>query len=384
MRSVYFDHSATTPVDKRVASEMIGYITGNFGNPSSIHAFGRQARKAVEEAREMVAKGIGANPEEIVFTSCGTEADNIAIEGTARANREQGNHIITCAVEHHAVLDTCRELEKDGFNITILPVDNYGMVSVEDIAGAINEKTILITIMHANNEVGTIQPVSEISLLARERGVIFHTDAVQSVGKIPVKVDELGVDLLSLSGHKIYGPKGIGALYIRNGARWKPVSHGGGQERGKRAGTENVPGIIALGKAVELITAELEEEAIRLAGLRDKLLQGVMERVPLVFLNGHPVNRVPNNVNFSFRDVEGESLLLSLDREGIAASSGSACAAGAVEPSHVLRAMGVPPALAQSSLRVTLGKDNVEADVDYFLTVLPPIVERLRSMSPKS
>ncbi len=384
MRSVYFDHSATTPVDKRVAAEMINCITGNFGNPSSIHAFGRRARMAVEEARERVAKGIGANPDEIVFTSGGTEADNIALEGAARANRERGNHIITCAVEHHAVLDICKTLEKDGFKITVLPVDACGMVHVEDVAGAVSEKTILITIMHANNEVGTIQPIPEIGRLARERGIIFHTDAVQSAGKIPVRVDELGVDLLSLSGHKIYGPKGIGALYIRSGTRWQPVSHGGGQERGQRAGTENVPGIVALGKAVELAAAELDEEAARLTRLRDKLIQQVTERISHVYLNGHPVNRVPNNINFSFQDVEGESLLLSLDREGIAASSGSACAAGAVEPSHVLTAMGVPPALAQSSLRITLGRENTEDDVDYLLAVLPPVIERLRSMAPKS
>lgn len=382
MRRIYFDHSATTPVHPAVAEEMIRYITGNFGNPSSVHSFGREARKAVEEAREKVARGLGATPEEIVFTAGGTESDNLAIRGTAYANRDKGNHIITSAVEHHAVLDTCKALEKEGFSLTILPVDGNGLVSPESAANAINKKTILITIMHANNEVGTIEPITEIARLARERGVLVHTDAVQSVGKIPVNVDELRVDLLSISGHKIYGPKGVGALYIRRGTRWQPLNQGGGQERKRRPGTENVPGIVALGKALELAVQDLESESARLKVLRDKLITGVMGRIPHVRLNGHPEQRLPNHVNFSFEFIEGESLLLSLDLEGVAASSGSACTSGSLLASHVLLAMGIPQEVAHGSLRLTLGRDNTGEEVDFFLNILPGIVERLRSMSP--
>lgn len=382
MRKVYFDHSATTPVHPAVAEEMIRAITGNFGNPSSVHAFGREARKAVEDAREKVARGIGAKPEEIVFTGGGTESDNMAIKGVAYANREKGNHIITSAVEHHAVLDTCKALEKEGFSLTVLPVDGYGMVNPENVANAINDKTVLISIMHANNEVGTILPIPEIGRLAGEKGVLFHTDAVQSMGKIPVHVDDLRVDLLSISGHKFYAPKGVGALYIRRGTRWQPINQGGGQERKRRPGTENVPGVVALGKAVEIAVADLEEEAARLARLRDRLISGVMERIPHVRLNGHPTLRMPNHVNFSFEFVEGESLLLGLDMQGVAASSGSACTSGSLQPSHVLLAMDIPHEIAHGSLRLTLGRDNSEEDVDYFLDILPAIVERFRSMSP--
>lgn len=382
MRKIYFDHSATTPVHPAVAEEMIRYITGNFGNPSSVHSFGREARKAVEEAREKVARGIGAKPEEIVFTAGGTESDNMAVRGAAYANRAGGNHIITSAVEHHAVLDTCKALEKEGFSLTILPVDGYGMVSPADVAAAITGRTILISIMHANNEVGTIQPIPEIGRLAREKGVLFHTDAVQSMGKTPVDVDKLNVDFLSISGHKIYGPKGVGALYIRRGARWQPINQGGGQERRRRPGTENVPGIVALGRAVELAVADLAEESARLARLRDRLISGVMEKIPHVRLNGHPTLRMPNHVNFSFEFIEGESLLLSLDMQGVAASSGSACTSGSLQPSHVLLAMGIPHEVAHGSLRLTLGRDNTGEDVDYFLDILPAIVERLRLMSP--
>jgi len=382
MKKVYFDHSATTPVHPAVAEEMIRYITGNFGNPSSIHSFGREVKKAVEEAREKVARGIGAKPEEIVFTSGGTESDNMAIKGAAYANRRKGNHIITSAVEHHAVLDTCKVLQEEGFALTVLPVDSYGMVRLEDVKKAINDKTILISIMHANNEVGTIQPIPEIGRLAREKGILFHSDAVQSMGKIPVNVDDLQVDFLTISGHKLQAPKGIGVLYIRQGAAWQPVSHGGGQERKHRPGTENVPGIVALGKAVELAVAELREESQRLAGLRDKIIQGVMDKVPHVHINGHPDSRLPNLVNFTFEFVEGESLLFSLDMEGVAASSGSACSSGSVEPSHVLLAMGIPPETARGSLRLTLGRDNTDGDVEYFLDILPPVVNRLRAMSP--
>lgn len=382
MKKIYFDYSATTPVHPAVAEEMTRYITGNFGNPSSVHSFGREAKKAIENAREKVALGIGAKPEEIVFTSGGTESDNIAIKGAAYANRAKGNHIVTSAVEHHAVLDTCKALEKEGFRLTILPVDGHGLVSPESAARAMSDETILISIMHANNEVGAIQPIREIGRLAREKGVLFHTDAVQSMGKIPVNVDDLQVDLLSVAGHKIYGPNGTGALYIRQGARWQPVNQGGGQERGRRPGTENVAGIVALGKAVELAVMDMEQEAIRLKGLRDKLIAGVTEKIPHVRLNGHPTLRLPNHANFSFEFIEGESLLLSLDMKGIAASSGSACASGSLRASYVLLAMGIEDHIAHGSLRITLGSLNTEADIDYLLEVLPGLVERLRSISP--
>lgn len=382
MRRIYMDHSATTPVDPEIAQAMVKYMTEDFGNPSSIHAFGREARKAVEEARERVAKAIGANPQEIIFTSGGTEADNMAILGVAQANCKKGNHIITSSVEHHAVLDTCKHLEKNGYSVTYLPVDEYGRVRVEDVEKAITKNTILITIMHANNEVGTIQPIAEIGQLARKHGVLFHTDAVQSFGKIPVNVDELQVDLLSLSSHKIYGPKGVGALYIRRGTRITPITHGGAQERKRRAGTENVPGIVGFGLAAEKIVAEMAEESPRLQALRDKLIQGIMGKMDYVKLNGHPTERLPHNVNFSFHFIEGESLLLMLDMKGIAASSGSACTSGSLDPSHVLLAMGLSHEVAHGSLRLTLGKVNTEADVDHVLEELPKIVQRLREMSP--
>ena len=381
LRRVYLDHSATTPVHPVVVQEMIRYITENFGNPSSVHSYGSEARKAVEGARERVSRSIGAKTEEIVFTAGGTESDNLAIKGVAYANRDKGNHIITSAVEHNAVLDTCKALEKEGFSLTILPVDGYGMVSPASVAEAITDKTILITIMHANNEVGTIQPIPEIGRLTREKGILFHTDAVQSMGKIPVDVNELQVDLLSMSGHKIYAPKGVGALYIRQGVRCQPLNHGGGQERGHRPGTENVPGIVALGKAVELAVAGLEEEAARLSRLRGRIINGVREKVSQVHLNGHPTMCLPGLVNISFEFIEGESLLLNLDMQGVAASSGSACSAGSIQASHVLLAMGLQQKIARGSLRLTLGRGNNEEDVDYFLEILPPIIERLRAMS---
>ncbi len=382
MRRIYFDHSATTPVHPVVAGEMFHYVTVTFGNPSSIHSFGREAKKAVEAAREKAALVIGAEPEEIVFTSGGTESDNMAIRGAAYANRQRGNHIITSAVEHHAVLDTCAALEKEGYIITVLPVDKYGMVDPEQVAKSINDNTILISIMHANNEVGTIQPISEIGEIAREKGVLFHTDAVQSLGKIPVNVEDLQVDFLSLSGHKIYAAKGVGALYIRRGTCWHPVDFGGGQEKKRRPGTENVPGIVALGRAMEIAAAELVEESKRLYHLRESLVRGILKKVPYVQLNGHPTSRLPNHVNVSFDYIEGESLLLSLDMRGVAASSGSACTSGSVGASHVLLAMGVPPEYAHGSLRLTLGRDNTQEDVDEFLNILPTIVQRLRAMSP--
>ncbi|MFZ5647914.1 MAG: cysteine desulfurase NifS [Bacillota bacterium] len=383
MRRIYFDHSATTPVRPEVVEAMCDYLKENFGNPTSLHYFGRQVRKGVEEAREKVARAIGANPNEVVFTSGGTEADNMAIHGVAYSNKNRGNHIITSAVEHHAVLNTVKALGKEGFTVTILPVDKYGMVSVDDVAAAITDKTILITIMHANNEVGTIMPIKEIGKLARSKGIIFHTDAVQSFGKIPVDVNELGVDLLTVSGHKIYGPKGIGALYIRKGTRWRQtLMHGGAQERLRRAGTENVPGIIGFGVAAELAMANMDKESEYLRGLRDRLIKEVTGRISHVKVTGHPAMRLPNHASFTFEFIEGESMLLSLDMKGIAASSGSACTSGSLEPSHVLLSMGIPHEIAHGSIRITLGIDNRPEDIDYFMEVMPPIVERLRAMSP--
>lgn len=379
MSKIYFDHSATTPVHPDVAEEMFRCVAGIFGNPSSIHSFGREAKKAVDAARSRVAESIGAKREEIVFTSGGTESDHLAIKGAAYANRKKGNHIITTAVEHHAVLNTCKALEKEGFELTVLPVDGYGMVNPGDLAGAIKDNTILITVMHANNEVGTIQPISEIGEIAREKGILFHTDAVQSIGKIPVDVNDLKVDLLSISGHKIYAPKGIGALYIKQGITWRPFNFGGGQERERRPGTENVPGIVALGKAVELAAGNLAEESARLTVLRDKLIKGITERIDHVKLAGHPSLRLPNNVNFVFEYIDGGTMLLNLDMHGVAASSGSACSTGSVNPSHVLLAMGIPRTMAHGSLRLTLGMVNKEKDVDEFIDIMPGIIEKLRS-----
>jgi len=378
MGKIYFDHSATTPVHPDVAEEMLRYLTGKFGNPSSLHSFGREAKKAMEEAREKVAENIGARNEEVVFTSGGTEADHLAIKGAVYANRKKGNHIITSAVEHHAVLDTCKSLEKEGYEVTVLPVDGYGMVSPQEVAKAIKDNTIFITIMHANNEVGTIQPISEIGGIARERNILFHTDAVQSLGKIPVDVNDLKVDLLTVSGHKIYAPKGVGALYIRQGVNWRPYNYGGGQERKHRPGTENVPGIVAMGKAVELAASDMEKENARLTVLRDKLIKGVTENISHVRLAGHPTRRLPNNANFVFEFIDGGAMLLNLDMHGVAASSGSACTAGTVSASHVLLAMGIPHQIAYGSLRLTLGRSNTDEDVERFLELMPQIIERLR------
>ncbi|HHY47044.1 MAG TPA: cysteine desulfurase NifS [Firmicutes bacterium] len=382
MRRVYLDHAATTPVRPEVLDAMVPFFTEKFGNASSIHSFGREARTAVDESRDVVARALGADPAEIIFTSGGTESDNTAIKGVALANRKKGNHIITSAVEHHAVMDSCKSLEQLGFEITFVPVDGTGMVSPDDVRSAMRPDTILISIMHANNEVGTIQPIEEIAKVAREAGVYFHTDAVQSVGNLPVNVEQLGVDLLSLSGHKLYGPKGIGMLYVRKGVKISPYMHGGGQERGRRAGTENVAGIVGLAKAIELAVEEQGEYARRLARLRDMLIRGVMDRIPDVVLTGHPERRLPGNASFCFKFVEGESILLNLDLQGIAGSSGSACTSGSLEPSHVLLAMGLPHEVAHGSLRLTLGRDNTEEDVQYVLDTLPGIIERLRAMSP--
>ena len=381
MRKVYFDNGATTPLDEKVLEAMLPFYKELYGNPSSLHSFGREVKKSLEEAREKVAAAINARPEEIYFTSGGTEADNLAVQGVARALKKKGNHIITSAVEHHAVLDVCKAMEEEGFKVTFLPVDEYGMVSPEAFREAVTGDTILASIMLANNEVGTLQPIEEISAITREKGIVLHTDAVQAIGNLPVDVGKLGVDLLTLAAHKFNGPKGVGALYVRRGTRVRKVAHGGGQEKKVRPGTENIPGIVGLGRAIELATADIPGKAAHLAFLRDKLIQGLM-KIPDVKLNGHPEMRLPGNVNLSFAYVEGESLLLSLDMKGVAASSGSACTSGSLEPSHVLLAMGMPHETAHGSLRFTLGKYNTEEDVDYVLEVLPEIVERLRSMSP--
>ncbi|MGE5677051.1 MAG: cysteine desulfurase NifS [Pseudomonadota bacterium] len=381
-RAVYMDHAATTYTRKEVLDEMLPYFTEYFGNPSSIHKFGRDVHKAVDNAREKVAEALGALPEEIYFTAGGSEADNWAVKGAAYANRAKGNHIITTQIEHHALLHTCEYLEKDGFEVTYLPVDEYGMISIEDLKKAITDKTILISIMYANNEIGTIQPIAEIGKIAKEKGIYFHTDAVQAVGSVRINVKEQNIDMLSLSAHKFYGPKGIGALYVRKGVKLFNLVHGGGQERGRRAGTENVPGIIGLAKAIELATENLEEHSTKLIALREKLIKGVMEKIPYTRLNGHPEKRLPGNVSFCFRYVEGEALLLNLDMKGIAGSSGSACTSGSLDPSHVLLAIGLPHEIAHGSLRLSLGAVNTEEDIDYVLEVLPEIIDRLRQMSP--
>jgi cysteine desulfurase len=382
VRRVYLDHSATTPVDPEVAELIMTYYTSKFGNPSSIHAYGREAKKGLEDARQQIATLIGAQPEEIVFTSGGTEADNMALIGAALANQKKGNHIITSAVEHHAILDTCKYLEKQGFKLTILPVDEDGLLSVEAVEKALTPETILVSIMHANNEVGTIQPIEEIGKLLQGKGIIFHVDAVQSLGKIPVNVNDLGVNLLTASSHKIYGPKGVGCLYIRKGTRIQSLVHGGSQERKRRSGTENLPGIVGFGKACELAGQRMEADSAMIADLRDRLMKGIFDKIDHVKLNGHPTKRVPTNLNVSFEFIEGESLLLSLDMKGIAGSSGSACTSGSLDPSHVLLSMGICHEIAHGSLRLTLGRENTVEDVDYVLEVLPEIVTRLRAMSP--
>ncbi|NLL05055.1 MAG: cysteine desulfurase NifS [Clostridiaceae bacterium] len=381
-KMIYFDHAATTPVKPEVVEEMMPYYTNKFGNASSIYSIGRESKKAIEEARERVAKALGAMTREIFFTGSGSEADNWAIKGVAYSNKDRGNHIITTAIEHHAVLHTCQYLESDGFEVTYLPVDENGLVSVEQVRKAIKPNTILITIMFANNEIGTIQPIAEIGKIAKENNIYFHTDAVQAIGSIPVNVNELNVDLLSLSAHKFYGPKGVGALYIRKGVKITTFLHGGAQERGRRASTENVPGIVGLGKAIELATENLEQYNKKLIDLRDRTIEEITKKVPFIKLNGDRYKRLPGNVNFSFEFIEGESLLLMLDMKGIAASSGSACTSGSLDPSHVLLAIGLSHEIAHGSLRISFGDENTHEDVDYLMEVLPLIVERLREMSP--
>ncbi|MDP4181288.1 MAG: cysteine desulfurase NifS [Bacillota bacterium] len=379
---IYLDHSATTYTKPEVVEAMLPYFTQNYGNASSIYSIGRESKKAIEEAREKVAASIGAQAKEIFFTGSGTEADNWAIKGVAYANKAKGNHIITTNFEHHAVLHTCQYLENDGFEVTYLPVDENGLITPQQVAEAIKPNTILITIMFANNEIGTIQPIAEIGKIAREKGIYFHTDAVQAIGNVQVNVKDMNIDLLSLSGHKFYGPKGAGALYVRKGVKLISYMHGGAQERGRRASTENVPSIVGLGKAIELATANIDEYNKKLIALRDRTIDEVMKKIPFVKLNGHREHRLPGNANFSFQFIEGESLLLLLDMKGIAASSGSACTSGSLDPSHVLLAIGLPHEIAHGSLRLTFGEENTQEDVDKLLEALPTIVERLREMSP--
>lgn len=383
MKRIYMDHAATTSTDVEVVKEMEPYFSLKYGNPNSIHSFGQGARDAVEEAREKIAHLIGANPSEIVFTAGGTEADNYAIKGIAWANQKKGNHIITSKIEHHAVLHSCQFLEKQGFKVTYLPVDKYGLIDPEDVKRAITDKTILVTIMHANNEIGTIEPIKEISKVVKKAGVYFHSDSVQTTGHIPIDVNDLGVDVLSLSGHKFYGPNGVGALYLRKKTRIVNLIDGGAQEKNRRAGTENVAGIVGLGKAAELAEKRLlqgkEDEVIK---LRDRLIKGITKKIDHTRLNGHPTKRLPGNANFCFEFIEGESMLLSLDMEGVAASSGSACTSGSLEASHVLLSIGLPPEIAHGSLRLTLGKDNTNEEIDYVISILPGIIEKLRALSP--
>lgn len=382
MRKVYLDNNATTRMREEVLEAMLPFYRDAYGNASSVHAFGRAARKAVDEARAKVADLLGASSaEEIIFTSGGTESDNLAIKGAAHALKSKGNHIITSAVEHLAVLNTCKFLEKEGYKVTYVGVDKYGVIKLDELKKAVTDKTILITVMHANNEVGTIEPIEEIGNLAKEKNICFHTDAVQAVGKIGFNAKDMNVDLLSMSAHKIYGPKGVGALYVRKGAKLTPQIHGGHHEMNKRAGTENVAGIVGLGRAAELAKKEMPEED-RIRDLRDYLHKGITSRIEDVYLNGHQEKRLPNTLNLSFRFLEGESIILNLDLEGVAVSTGSACTSGTLEPSHVLTAMGVDAVNTQGSVRFSLGRDNTREDMDYCLDVLPPIIKRLRAMSP--
>ena len=382
MKRIYLDYAATTPTHPEVVKAMLPYFSDAFGNPSSLYSYGLEARQAIELARMKVAQAIGARNEEIVFTGGGSEANNFAIKGVAYANVRKGNHIITDVIEHPAVLETCRFLEKRGFKVTYLPVDKYGLVDPEKVREAITERTVLISIMQANNEIGTIQPIDEIGKIAHKAKVYFHTDAVQTTGHIPVNVNELKVDMLSMSAHKFYGPKGVGVLYTRKGTKIVSLIHGGEQESGRRAGTENVPGIVGLGKAIELAGFEMSEEAERLNVLRDKLIKGILEKIDKVELNGHPEQRLPNNVNFSVDYIEGESTCLNLDLEGICISTGSACSSSSSEPSHVLLGLGLSHEKARSSLRFTLGRLTTEKDIDRVLEVLPRSVARLRAISP--
>lgn len=382
MIRVYMDYAATTPVHPEVLQAMLPYFEEHFGNPSSLHSFGQEAARACQKAREEVAYLLNGEEREIIFTSSGTEADNLALRGVAQKLRSRGNHIITSQIEHHAVQYTCRALEREGYEVTYLPVDSQGLVDPDELAHAIKDKTILVSIMYANNEVGTIQPISQLVQIAHEREVLFHTDAVQTVGQIPLDVKELGVDLLSLSAHKFYGPKGVGALYLRKGVQIDPIIYGGGQERGLRAGTTNTAGIVGMGKAAALARTELSERMQHLLGLREQLIEGLEKSLDHFILTGHRTLRLPGNVSICVKFVEGESLLLYLDQEGFACSSGSACTSGNLEPSHVLLAMGISPETAQGSLRISLGRNNTAEDIKRFISAIVKIVGRLREMSP--
>ena len=385
-RLIYMDHAGTTPLDPRVLEVMTPFFSEKFGNPSSIHMFGQEARRALDGAREKVAEILRCRLSEVVFTSGGTESDNAAIKGAAAALQATGNHIITSSIEHHAVLHACQYLENVGFDVTYLPVDKYGMVEPDDVGRAINERTILVSIMYANNETGTIEPISDIAGVVKERAralertIVVHTDAVQAAGLLDLNTETLGVDMLSLSAHKFYGPKGVGVLWVRRGTPFLPQQLGGGQERERRSGTENIPGIVGTAAALEIAESEREYVSLTCQGLVEEIVHGVQRHIEGAHFNGHPVQRLPNNVNFSFEGVEGETILLGLETAGIAASSGSACSSGSLEPSHVLLALGQPADLAGGSLRLTLGKDNTEEEVDYLLSVLYDLVSRLREM----
>jgi cysteine desulfurase len=381
---MYLDHAATTPTDPQVLEAMLPYFTAHAGNPSSIHQLGREALQAIDDARHTVADTLGANPKELIFTSGGSEADNLAIKGAAleQQRRGKGNHIITSAIEHHAVLDTVEYLTHFGFEATILPVDRRGFVSPDDLRAAIRPTTVLASIMYANNEIGTIQPIAELGAICRERGVLFHTDAVQAAGSLPLDVHTLNVDLLSLTAHKFYGPKGVGVLYARRGTPLLPQINGGSQERRRRAGTENTPGIVGLAAALRLAEERRPSYATHCATLRDRLIDGALATIPFTQLNGDREARLPNNANLAFEFIEGESVLLLLDQQGICASSGSACTSGSLDPSHVITALGLPPEHAHASVRFTVGKDIRPDDIERLLTLLPPMIERLRAVSP--
>ncbi len=378
----YLDYNATTPLDKRVLEKMMPYFKDIYSNPSSVYRFAQESKRAVEEARSLLAQLLGAQPGEIIFTSGGTESDNTAIKGVVFACRNNRRHIITSKIEHHAVLRSCQAMEKLGFEVTYLGVNKQGLIDLEELESSIKDTTALVSIMHTNNEVGMIQPIKKIAGICRKREVYFHSDAVQAVGKVGIDVEALGVDLLSLSGHKFYGPKGVGALYIKKGVKFFSLLHGGGHERGRRSGTENVAGIVGLGEAARLAMIEMKDDEKRIRVLRDKLEEGIKEKIPEIKINGHPRKRIYNTLNVCIRHIEGESILINLDFEGVCASSGSACTSGSLEPSHVLLAMGLPADVAHGSLRMSLGKYTCDEDINKVLTVLPPIVEKLRKISP--
>jgi len=383
MRRVYMDHSAGMPVDPRVLETMMAYFGQKYGNPSSLHSWGSEARKALEDARAKIVTLVGAKKgEEIFFTSGGTESNNLAIKGVAYRNKDRGNHIVTTAIEHMSVMNPCKALMKEGFNVTFVSVDKHGVVDVQSLEEAITDKTVLVSVMHANGEIGTIQPTKEIGKIVHRKGAILHVDAIASAGQVPINVENENIDLMSISSNDMYGPRGAGALYVKTGTRIQPIIQGGGQERGLRSGTENISAIVGMGKAAEIATAGMETEGLRLSGLRDKLIKGVLDRIPSSFLNGHPTQRLPNNANVRFSYIEGESLILSLDMLGVACSSGSACTSKTLEPSHVLLAIGLKHEEAHGSLLFTLGRQNTEEDVDYVVNALPDIVKRLRAISP--